>query len=65
MSDSANPGAKTSSSSDSPDAVDDDLDEVAGSKSDEQQGDTYGDVIVNPVRRSLPEEFDGSFHVDA
>lgn len=36
--------------------VDDDRGEVAGSKFDEDQGYTYGDVIANSVRRSLREE---------
>ena len=56
LSSSANLGAEPSFRSDSPGAVNDDVDEVAGSKSDEDQGDTYGGVFYNPARRSLREE---------
>ena len=44
------------SSSDSSDASVDNLDEVGGSKSDKDRGDTNRDFIGDPVRRSLREE---------
>lgn len=53
---SAHAGVDTSSSNASSDAVDDDIDEVDVGTCENVLDAAYGDIIDNPVRRSLREE---------